>query len=366
MIRIGSSKTARKLLGAMLLIAVAVPVGLPRAHAQSERHYEKLEAETRIAALRGLDYLARKQSADGSWNEKIGRKVHYSYRGTMGKHVGVTALACMAFMSHGSLPGRGRYADNIERGLDFVLESVQANGFVSFSDSRMYSHAFATLFLAEIYGMTGREDVRKKLKIAISLIVQAQNEAGGWRYQPGAQDSDMSITVCQVMALRAARNAGIHVPKVTIDEAINYVKQSFVPHSGAFLYQHEVDSMGRHRRSRTSFPLTAAGVTALYGAGEYEGRVIRDGLSYMRQTRFNRGQARRSFDYYYGMYYGSQAAFQAGAEYWTEWYNAVWPDILGLQNSDGSWNDLVGSHYATAMACIILLIPYQYLPIFER
>ena len=42
-------------------------------------------------------------------------------------------------------------------------------------------------------------------------------------------------------------------------------------------------------------------------------------------------------------------------------------DILSLQNSrDGSWSDLVGPIYATSMACVILQIPYQYLPIFER
>lgn len=358
----------------LFLAFVAVPcaseLGLgtlgQRLEAQSEQHYRQVEADTRLAVRRGLDYLARKQNKNGSWTEKVGRKVHYSYRGESAEHVGVTALACMAFLSHGDVPGRGRYADNIERGLDFVLSSVQPNGFVAANKSRMYSHAFATLFLAEIYGMTGREDVRKKLKSSVTLIIQAQNDAGGWRYRPGAEDSDMSITVCQVMALRAARNAGIHVPKPTIDGAIEYVKASFVRSSGAFLYQHEVDRGGRHRRSRTSFPLTAAGVTALYGAGEYDGEYIQDGLRYMRSHRFNRGQARRSFDYYYGMYYGTQAAFQAGSEYWTEWYLSVWPDILALQRRDGSWDDLVGSSYATAMACVILQIPYQYLPIFER
>ena len=65
--------------------------------------------------------------------------------------------------------------------------------------------------------MTGREDVRKRLKISVTLIVQAQNEAGGWRYQPVRNDADLSVTVCQVMALRAARTAGLYVEKSTID-----------------------------------------------------------------------------------------------------------------------------------------------------
>ncbi|MGE3163441.1 MAG: prenyltransferase [Planctomycetota bacterium] len=360
----GRRSSKRQLLawvvGALVTTGAVMPLS-----AQSEVRLARIEAETKLGVRRGLDYLARRQNRDGSWTEKIGRKVHDRYEGELGEHVGVTALACMAFLAHGDQPGRGTYGTHIDLGLDFILQSVESNGFIVANRSRMYSHAFATLFLAEVYGMTGRDDVRKKLKLAANLIVQAQNSAGGWRYQPGATDSDMSITVCQVMALRAAKNAGIHVPKETIDGAIAYVKASYVS-TGAYLYQHEVDTNGRRQRSRTSFPLTAAGVTALYGAGEYEGEYIRNGLAYMQFSRFNKGQARNSFDYYYGMYYGTQAAFQAGGDYWNEWYLSVWPDILALQGRDGAWTDLVGSNYATAMACVILQIPYQYLPIFER
>ena len=76
----------------------------------------------------------------------------------------------------------------------------------------MYSHAFATLFLAEVYGMVEREDVKRTLQRSVDLIVDSQNAEGGWRYKPFARESDMSITVCQVLALRSARNVGIHVP----------------------------------------------------------------------------------------------------------------------------------------------------------
>ena len=40
--------------------------------------------------------------------------------------------------------------------------------------------------------------------MAVRCIQNAQNREGGWRYLPGAEDADMSVTVCQVMALRAA------------------------------------------------------------------------------------------------------------------------------------------------------------------
>lgn len=64
---------------------------------------------------------------------------------------------------------------------------------------------------AEVYGMYPDSMVRDKLKAAVKLIVSTQNDEGGWRYEPKRQDADISVTICQVMALRAARNAGIDV-----------------------------------------------------------------------------------------------------------------------------------------------------------
>ena len=355
----------RPTLLAVGLLAAAVPAVV---EAQG-RTLRDLESEASAKVKRGLDYLASTQNSDGSWTERIGRKVHTEYRGVIDKHVGVTALAGIAFLSNGSMPDRGRYGASVARAIEFVLRNTQENGFISHARSRMYSHAFATLFLAEVYGMTGEDKIRRRLKNSVALIVDAQNKQGGWRYRPGAEDADMSITVCQVMALRAARNAGIHVPKVVIDDAIQYVKLSFIPRrgrSGAFLYQHETGPGGGRQRSRATFPLTAAGVVALMGAGEYDSDYVARGIRYLEQSRFRRSKARGSFDYYYGMYYASQAMFQRGGREWNDWQQVVWKDLLYLQDREGYWEDLVGKNYATAMACIILQIPHQYLPIFER
>ncbi len=321
-----------------------------------------IPAGTRASIRRGLEYLKSTQRPNGSWIDRVGRKVHYSYHGTVTEHIGVTALAGMAFLANGSLPDRGPYAAEVSKALDYVLRHVQPTGFISAHDSRMYSHAFATLFLAEIYGMTGDPEVREKLKMAIGLIVMSQNHEGGWRYLPKARDSDMSITVCQVMALRAARNAGIDVPKTTIDRAIDYVRRSFKPGRGSFTYQLEEN----FRPSRDSFALTACGVAALYGAGEYNAREITAGLDFMWKFRPSPRVATSHFDFYYGHYYAVQAFFQAGGRHWARWYDLVQTELRSLQEPEGCWSDLVGKNYATAMAAIILQMPFQYLPITER
>lgn len=326
---------------------------------------------TRRAIEKGLRYLSRRQNEDGSWSDGIGRKVNHQYLNHYGKHVGVTSLACMALMSGGSLPERGRYGEEVASGLDWVIGKVKQDGFVAHNGSRMYSHAFSTLFLAEVYGMTPTPRVKKALKRATKLIEDAQNPQGGWRYLPGAKDSDISISVCQVQALRAARNAGIHVKKSVIDDAVKYVRKSYIPrgnyqtHNG-FWYQ--VFENEPFRPSRTSFALTSAGVTALYATGKYDLTEAKGGLKYLKNRRHRPrpSDMHRSFDYFYGHYYAIQAFFQAGDDHWNAWYPDVRDEIVNGQHGDGRWEDLVGPNYATSMACVILQMPYQYLPIFER
>jgi hypothetical protein len=336
------------------------------------------------AVERGLAWLAGRQNPDGSWTGDIGYKLNSGYRETgVGGHVGVTALAGTAFLAGGHMPGRGEYATTLTRALDFVLGSVQEDGYVTRNGTRMYSHAFATLFLAEVYGMTHRSDVRIKLQRAVDFIVDTQNAEGGWRYVPFSPESDMSIVVCQVIALRAARNIGIRVPRSTIDRAARYVVDSaiteesqrdfrgmYVDEIGAFHYQ-------KGKGSRSSFPLTAAGVTALHGLGIYSDEAIRRGLDYLRRnlTAFNMQFGRNEQGHYffwYGHYYGVQAMYTAGTayqvNYWEPYFEDVRRELLGLQREDGSWPNSVGPGpaFGTAMAVLILEIPYRYLPIFQR
>jgi hypothetical protein len=365
---------------AILLSLGAAGAGLAVANAQDggrasdTPNAPEIDAAAKAAIERGLNYLARHQEPDGSFVDGIGRKVNNTYLAHAGKHVGVTALAGISFLANGSTPGRGHYGKNVQGCLDFVMRCVTREGFVTHDSSRMYEHAFATLFLAEVAGMAPSAEVQDALKAAVGCIVASQNHQGGWRYLPGAKDSDISITVCQVQALRAARNMGVRVPRDTIERAIHYVKQSYIgdrasyPHyKGGFWYQ--VYENRPFRPSRTSFALTAAGVTALYGAGEYDGEEIRGGLKYLFDPRYRppRSDMTRTFDYWYGHYYAIQAFFQAGEPYWSEWYPSIRDEIVEGQALLGDhWEDLVGPCYATAMATLILQIPYRYLPIFER
>jgi hypothetical protein len=277
--------------------------------------------------------------------------------------VGISALCAIAFLADGHTPGRqsprGRYGKVVERGLRFVLDSAQDTGLIAADTSHgpMYGHGFAALFLGEVYGMTGDPRCRDALVKAVRLIVNTQNDEGGWRYQPVAYDADLSVTICQVMALRSARNAGLSVPKSTIDRAITYVRRCQNQADGGFRYM--LNSGG------SAYPRSAAGVAALYYAGVYEDDALKKGLDYLlRNRRFMENQG--VGHYWYGQYYAAQAMYLAGGDYWRQWYPQMREELLQQQQSDGRWTSPHGDVYGSAMALIILQVPNRYLPIFQR
>jgi hypothetical protein len=162
-----------------------------------------------------------------------------------------------------------------------------------------------------------------------------------------------------MMALRAAHNVGISVPRETIDRAVAYVIRCQNP-DGGFKYQALAGG-------ESLFPRSAAALVALYTSGVHEGPVIEAGLRYLLLHRpgeaslFDRGY------FYYAHYYAVQAAWHAGGDFWRSWYPAMREVLLTLQLPGGNWTDPgIGHEYATAMALIALQVPNNYLPIFQR
>ncbi len=329
----------------------SIPSGV-RGAEDAEKSAAKLVTPAADRAIeRGLALLAARQHPDGSLGSG-------SYRG----NVAVVALGGMAWMAGGSTPGRGRYGKQVTLALDYVLAQAQESGYINQPEFEhhgpMYGHGFATLFLAECHGMAARPGLRDKLAKAVNLIVASQNDEGGWRYFPQRLDADISVTVCQMMALRAARNAGIFVPAETMDRAAAYVKKSQNP-DGGFVYQ-------LSQGGESAFPRSAAAVVGLFCAGVYDGPEIVKGLEYLAAFRPQPGLVRRESYYFYGHYYAALAFWQVGGQSWLRWYPAIRDELIGRQRSDGAWIDPISAEFATAMACLILQVPNNVLPIFQR
>jgi hypothetical protein len=229
---------------------------------------DPMDIRVREALDKGLKHLASIQNHDGSWSNNVGNKLGHGYivnrDGHNRSHLGVTAIVCMAFMASGHTPDRGEFSRHVSAGLNFIISTIDPeSGWMSRHQTRMYSHAFATMLLAEVYGQTRDPVVLRHLRNATKFIVDSQNQQGAWRYVPDQQDSDMSVTVCQLQALRAAANVGVVMPGRTPLSARRCTCASSYIHParaaqrrGGFRYQLDWDD-------RSTFTLTAAGVVAL-------------------------------------------------------------------------------------------------------
>ena len=335
---------------------IATPRPDGGASAQNNAMENEITPELTTSVRKGMKYLVSTQIADGSFGD-----------GRYGKNVAVSALAGIALMADGNLPGRGEFGEAVTKCAEYILANCTESGLVAgdTANGPMYGHGFATLFLGEVYGMTaGGGDtalaarIHEALVKSVHLIEQTQNEEGGWRYNPVPYDADVSVTICQIMGLRSARNAGIEVSKETIDRAVEYVRKCQNP-DGGFKYQLESGQSG--------WPRSAAGVASLYYAGIYKDDAIDKGIAYLMREALPNQPASSKAHYFYGHYYAVQAMYLAGGQNWAKWWPAIREELIKNQQPDGSWEDRsVGYTYATAMSLIIMQMPKRYLPIFQK
>jgi hypothetical protein len=243
----------------------------------------------------------------------------------------------------------------------------------------MHGHGFALLFLAQCYGMDLDEKTEKRLKnvldraVAITQKSQsdngvAVNNAGAWLYTPESGGDEGSVAVTQLQALRACRNVGIKVNKRTIERAVAYLK-CCQNADGGISYNYA----GRGSGSRP--PISAAGIACFYAAGVYdrdsggkgpEAEMVAKLLKYC-QGKINVEGGDVSGHYFYAHMYYAEAMYQRGGKDWEDYYPKIRGKLIGTQSPDGSWNgDSVGTTYGTGIACLILQLPYGYLPICQR
>lgn len=336
-----------------------------------------MDRETVRAIDRGLTYLANTQRRDGSWSPS-GQYEEYPEV--------MTSLAALAMLANGSTPETGPYAKNVTKAMDYLIALGEAgpDGLIASGGRSMYGHGFAMLFLAQCYGMELDQDTEKRLhKVltrGIALTAKSQSKmnsrfgkpCGGWYYSPGSNTDEGSVTVTQLQALRACRTAGIHVPRVTIDNAVEYLRHCQMP-DGGICYSAQ-------QRSDSRPAISAAAIACFYAAGLYdrqaggagpETEMVDKLVQYVKKTvRPDDANAGWSGHYFYTQFYMASAMYQRGGEDWSEYYKTMKARLLSTQTEgDGSWTGQgsgVGVTFDTAVATMILQLPYGYLPIWQR
>lgn len=360
-----------------LLLSPFALAGLAACRSQAE-DVRKAKIDIDPTVDKGLEWLKRNQAADGHWDANGGQ-----YPTTM------TALAGMAFLMEGSTLKEGKYCDQLVKAVNWFLLRQQGNGLLGNPNNNteaqryMYGHGFGLLFLACAVGEEEDNDRRKKLEKVLAKAAQfctdSQTDKGGWGYvsaKEGSNFDEGSVTITQLQALRAARNAAIPVKKQTIDKSIEYLRKCTTPKGGIIYSLANGAAVAGQERP----PLTAAAAACSFSAGQYNDEYAKKWIKYCKENiPFAKGRV--AHDEYQSYYY-SQVVYVLGDDRygdlfpndpksgWLTWSNyrdAMYEYLKSQQNADGSWTSgYIGTVFSTAVNLTILQLEKGILPIYHR
>ncbi|MFC1462068.1 prenyltransferase/squalene oxidase repeat-containing protein [Verrucomicrobiota bacterium] len=328
--------------------------------------------ETRTAVDSSLRWLALHQEADGHWDcakwdeEDVTYEEAQAVKGGEKHDTGVTAFALLAFMGGGQTIRKGEYRANIMRGFEYLLK--QQDNKTGQLSKNMYEHAIATIALCEGFGRAPDERICLAARKAADFCVKAVAKDHGWRYQPRAAESDMSVASWFLQALKTAKLANIKFDHKAFSRGLAYVDQctdrgGMKGSTGGVGYQYKPGL----QQGAGSRALTCAAMVIR----QFSGMGVKSPLlvSAAELTKKSPPDWEKGKDFYH-WYYATYAMHNMGGEY-RIWWNRRIRDVL-LDNQSkrghqaGSWNPENGKWaqggraYTTAMGALCLEVYYRY------
>jgi hypothetical protein len=320
--------------------------------------------ETEAAVALGLQWIAKHQLSDGRWMLDDPR---FKDKGNP-NDIAATAFGLLPLLGAGKTHKAAKdnpYDKPIERALLYLIrkQDKRTGNF----GGQMYAHGLATIAMCEAYGMTQDPNLRRPAQMAVNYIVQAQNDAGGWRYMP-REVGDTSVTGWQVMALKSAQMAGLDVPEVTMRKAQRFI-DSVCAESKDEGYTYLASGGG------SSPAMSAVGLLCrqyLQSWGPQNIRMIKGVENHIKAQGF------KAKDMYYS-YYATQVMHHFGGQAWKDWNDKMRAVLVRDQDKSGtsmkgSWssertaahNPAGGRMMATSLSLLTLEVYYRYLPLYYR
>ncbi len=324
------------------------------------------------AVKMGLEWIARHQLPNGSWNYNhclAGDGCNCGNPGSMTQCTnGATAMGLLPFLGCGMThkEGKEEYRPRIAAGLKFLCSNMKKDkncpggGSLHQQQGTMYAHGLATICLTEAYAMTKEKSLRVPAQAALNFVMYAQDPiGGGWRYQP-RQAGDTSVVGWQLMALKSGYMGYLQVNPQCTAKAMDFLNTVQTDNGAGYGYV----SPGK------TSACTAIGLLCrMYYGWKQDNPALKKGVEYL-------GKLGPSGDMYYN-YYATQVMRHFGGDEWTKWNERMREQLVKNQVKDdthekGSWKpgrgDGVGSGgrlYETALSVMTLEVYYRHQPIYQ-
>ena len=325
--------------------------------------------ETEAAVASALRFLAQTQQPNGSWNpQTTGAGVERAPLGVNRHGAGgrsetaITGLALLAMIGAGNTHHQGPYADNVYRGLAFLINSQSRAsqnmgslaGPTTSVYSATYSHGIAALAMCEAAAITQDASAVVSARRAMAYTRQIQIPAtGGWRYTRYDRDGDLSQLGWQAMVLDAGHRAKIPVNPQAVNGIQRFLKSVRAGRGGLASYR------PREVPTRT---MTAEALATRLLIGEIVPETeIAEAERFLMQQPPGIG-----VDNYYYWYYATLALHQLQDDAWRQWNAALQRQLLSTQQPNGRWSSNTvwggygGEIYTTSMAALCLETYYRH------
>lgn len=337
-----------------ITVLILLLTGATSIHASSEGQRVtsiELTPHAKRAIDQALAFLAREQKDDGRWGDRR----HW---------VANTACSIMAYMVQGHVPSKGKYGQTLERGINYLVgqsKKRQDGYIVDASSGTFYQHALAVMALAEAWGQSKNPGIGPAVRAGTQVILKSQNKEGGWGYSPNpSQPGDLSITIMGIEALVSAKEAGVLVPDEALERAQAFIYTCQNPKQGEFWYKpNKPDESNAYRMG--------AGLLGLQLTGDFDSERLKLGWNFLLNEGVPNGWAFKPRKDWLDQFYCVQACYQSGDTHIKFWYPKAAELLIKSQEPSGKiGGDPNMPHGSTAIATLILGVPYRFLPIFQR
>lgn len=362
----------------------------------------------------GLEFLSKTQWPDGRWrfHEQYNTaNVPPKQNGKMRCDTAATGLALLSMLGAGYTHKDGKYKNEIQRGLNYLLSNqnsqspLGANGkrgapgalFNLETDSDVnslaYAHAIATVALCEAYGLTQDPALLPAAQAAVRYVIATQNpERGGWRYEQDGQygqphqEADTSSSGWQVMALRSALAANV-LSESEVAPALNRVQQWLDiarKENGLFVYNPYKGMDDKNKDwDKTTHAMTAEGLfmQLCVNSDLVAPEETKDVIAYLLESAPEQGRKLENIyaSDVYCWYYTTTFMFAQKGDAWRDWQSKIMNHLSKTQIKAGQpmagswdsekifdkWSNEGGQHYLTTMNLMILEIYIRNLGLYK-
>ncbi len=293
--------------------------------------------EIEQAVTKSLAWLKTQQNADGSWGKA--NKAAY------------TGFALQCFFARCETAGSVEHGDTVMKALMFLIEVSRRNphGLLTEKwDSRNYAgayeHAIATTALGEACILAKGTPqmlpgLNEAFAAAVQVIIDNQNKRGAWTYgsdtSPYKNDSngeDLSLSNWHFQALRVARDSGLKLADLDlcISQTVEYIASKQTKDGGFGGIKREAHY--------NQWYLSGGAIVGLQTLAPGDKNAeIRKGVDFLRSFITAEPLNWSVNCNLYSWRHYTDAFFLAGGDDWSFYRSQLMPQILGAQQTDGSF-----------------------------